>query len=374
MFWQGDALNSDSDPIAAVTAVDPTSAYAGLLAEDTMVWNEKHRVTIAAKGADVEAVLADLACRVRPPGEPVPAALLGTSAGGVFVRLVRMNEGAFHTNLKRAISSALDGVDIEHVHSTSRRSAESLNGQNLNRFMFEFPVFTVAALLGVPDGLLPEISACTGAFVKAVAPGAGEEDIAHGCQAVDGLHRILGPLLAAPASGSLICALRDACQAEGVADREVIIANAIGFLFQAHDAMAGLIGNTVVHLARDPALIDSARLCPTQIERIELDVSRQDPAVQNTRRFVAAGTEIGEAHLAQGEVVLVALAAANLADNDRTWSFGGGRHECPGQSLALAIASEGVRALLEAGMIPRQLPDPMQYLPLTNVRIPVFAE
>jgi cytochrome P450 len=54
----------------------------------------------------------------------------------------------------------------------------------------------------------------------------------------------------------------------------------------------------------------------------------------------------------------------------RIFTFGLGRHACPGQTIAAAIAAAAVERLVPAldGPI-----DGVAYRPLTNVRIPVFS-
>ncbi len=368
-------MNTTVDMIAAVTANEPNCAYASLLAEDSMTWSELHQVWIAAKGEDVESVLNDPACRVRPIAEPVPAGLRGTCAGDVFARLVRMNEGETHARMKRAVAVALDGQDVDRIRTLSRLHAETLATQrDLDRFLIEYPIFTVACLLGVPDEPLPEVVACTGAFVRAIAPGATEVDVTRGSSAADRLSLIFHEMLVNPSPDSLFAAVRNAFLENGIDDPDTLVANVIGFLFQTHDATAGLIGNTIVHLVRNPDASDATQPLRPQVGRIVRAVARADAAVHNTRRFVVGDTEINGVRLMDGEGVLVGLAAANLEGTDRDWSFGGGRHACPGESLAVTITAEGVLALIQGGVIPGRFSDEMRYRPLKNVRIPVFAE
>jgi cytochrome P450 len=168
----------------------------------------------------------------------------------------------------------------------------------------------------------------------------------------------------------MLDALRNALAAEGHEDVELAIANAIGLLFQAHDATAGLIGNTLVRLVREPSIARTRE----SVRRLVAEVARLDPAVHNTRRYALRDVCLGGVNIRQCDALIVSLAAANLADDQQSWSFGWGRHACPASAMASIIATEAVIAVCERGLLPDRLPEPVTYRPLGNVRIPVLAD
>jgi cytochrome P450 len=102
------------------------------------------------------------------------------------------------------------------------------------------------------------------------------------------------------------------------------------------------------------------------------EVLRHDPPVQNTRRFVAQAGTVAGREMREGDAVLVVLAAANRDPAAPLFSFGAGRHACPGQSLAATIARAGVEQALAAGVDPAPLAEGVSYRPSVNVRIPLF--
>jgi cytochrome P450 len=173
----------------------------------------------------------------------------------------------------------------------------------------------------------------------------------------------------------------------GIADPAAVVANAIGFMTQAYEATAGLIGNSLRALAARPGLRASVAANPAQLEAVIREVLRHDAPVQNTRRFLAADGVIGGQPMAAGDTVLVVLAAANhdAAANPRperfdearasrrTFTFGVGPHACPGETLAVSIARAGVESLLAHGLDLDALPARPAYQPSGNVRIPLFA-
>jgi cytochrome P450 len=185
-----------------------------------------------------------------------------------------------------------------------------------------------------------------------------------------------------PAGGllaTLARELRDAGRDEG----DVVLANAVGFLFQAHDATAGLIGNTLLALAGRPDLRD-----PDLLPQVLQEVLRCDPPVQNTRRFVVRDGLLLGRPVKSGDAILVVLAAANrdpaanpdpdrfdvFRQDRRLFTFGIGPHACPGETLAATIAQAGVEAMLRAGLDLEALAGSFTYRPSANGRIPIFSQ
>ncbi len=323
-----------SDPIAAVTHPDPYPYYADLAARMPLAWNAALGLWVAASAEAVTAVLTSDLCRVRPPAEPVPRAFLGSPAAEIFRHLVRMNDGPRHQALKPAVTATLTSLD---ARAEARRLAVNLDPHQVNDFAFRLPVYTVATLLGATLDALPTISRWVADFAPALAPGSTPDQVERGKEA----------------AGHLLGLFRSFLDVD-----DVILANHIGFLFQAHDATAGLIGNTLLALARRPE---------SQLPQLIQDVLRDDPPVQNTRRFVVQDGLVAGQPMKEGDAILVLLAAANRP-------FGTGSHACPGETLATTIAQIGVETLLQAGLDLEKLVASVTYRPSANVRIPIFGD
>jgi cytochrome P450 len=374
-------------PLAAVTHADPYPYYAALVANRPLGRDDSLGLWVAASAEAVTAVLTSERCRVRPVDEPVPRALLGSTVGGIFGRLVRMNDGPRHAALKPAVEAALADLDAARVraiadgwaHRIGNELAPVVDPRRLTEFMFALPASVTAEIIGVPARSVPAVASLVGPFVRALAPGADGETVRHGDEAA---RRLLDVAHALPAADGALTAMLGA----GV-DREAVLANAIGFLSQSYDATAGLTGNTLVALARSPQLRAIVRGTPGALPPIVAEVARHDAPVQNTRRFVAEDGVVGGAPVRAGDAILVVLAAANrdpAANPDparfdheraepRTFTFGLGPHACPGATLAVTIASAGVTYLLEAGMALDDLGARVTYRPSPNARIPTFG-
>lgn len=371
------------DPVAAVTHANPYPYYADLVRRAPLARDETLGLWVAASAEAVTAVLTSDLCRVRPPAEPVPRALLGSSAAEIFRSLVRMNDGPRHSALKQAVSATLGSLNDTSVAEPSREWARRLlTDRNLNDFAFQLPIYVVGHLLGVPDDRLPELSLWMGAFVPALAPGGLPEQVERGKETASLLLDLFRSLLSE--SGGLVSALAREARRAGE-DEEVIHANTIGFLFQAHDATAGLIGNTILALAERPEMRQRAIAGSNLLRQVLQEVLRYDPPIQNTRRFVARDGLVLGCPMKEGDAVLVLLAAANrdpavhpepdrfdpLREGRRLFTFGIGPHACPGEMLATTIALAGLESLLQSGIDFEQITENVTYHPSANARIPL---
>src|SRR5262249_19841298 len=142
-----------------------------------------------------------------------------------------------------------------------------------------------------------------------------------------------------------------------------------------HEATAGLIGATLVAIARGAPRAEAAALVR--------EAARHDPPVHTTRRFVARAGELAGRWVAEGDTILVLLAAANRdpaanPDPDRfdperrdpiCFTFGDGVHACPGQAIAHAIAEAAVAHVLDSGVDLTGLLRGVRYRPSHNVRV-----
>jgi cytochrome P450 len=225
--------------IAAATHPDPYPYYADLVEHRPLHRDDALGLWIAASAETVRAALTSEACRVRPEAEPVPRPLLGSHAGDIFGQLVRMTDGPGHLPVKLAVSGHLGsmnpGVIVQQGAACARRLADELeptrHADRLSDFAFRLPVYVVGSLLGFAPERLPELAAWTGDFVRGLSPASTSEQIDQGKAAASHLADAFGTLLGRPAV-------------------DAVVANRIGYLSQAYEATAGLIGNTIVALGR----------------------------------------------------------------------------------------------------------------------------
>ena len=376
--------------VAAAAHANPYPYYRRLLGGPELAFDPSLALWVASRASVIGEVMANVHCHVRPTGEPVPSAIAGTSAGAVFARMVRMNEGPFHAQAKRAIIEAMAALDAASTAQRSLGLASTLARRHgvpddaaITRWMVDLPTWVVADLLGFDEAGLPQVAQWTAAFVRCLSPLSTPQQLADASIAAQALGESIAALVENDAGHGLA---RRAAQL-GLPDRDALIANLVGLLSQTHEATAGLIGNCIVALLNQTGMQARLRADPRLAGAFVREVARCDPPVQNTRRFVTQPTTVAGVALQPGDVILLLLAAAggderahadagtfSLERADRTlYGFGQGRHACPGQDLAFIIATSAVQYLLS-------LPHPLAlqtltwtYAPSVNARLPRFS-
>jgi cytochrome P450 len=308
-----------------------------------------------------------------------------------------MNDGQKHGPMKGAVSSTLQVIDAnqaaEESHKWARLLADEIEPAahpgRLTDFAFQLPVYVVASLLGIPQEQLQQTAVWMSDFVRCLAPASSSEQIEQGKRAashlLDLLHTILG-IQEVERTGGLLDVLKHEARLVGCTDRDVVVANGIGLLSQAYEATAGLIGNTLLALARHQDVYEQLLAASDKLHLVIQEVLRYDPPIQNTRRYLSGSGVIAGEEMKEGDIVLVVLAAANWdpaanPDPERfdifrkarcLFTFGAGVHGCPGEIIAAIIARAGVEQLILSGVNLPHLAATVRYRPSVNARISLF--
>jgi cytochrome P450 len=385
-------MNEPSDPLAAATHPDPYPYYARLVAEQPLHRDVRLQTWVACSASAVTQVLISELCHVRPAHEPVPR-VLGESAAAIFQRLVRMNEGAAHARYKQAIVATIAALPRETLVAAARQRADALtrelqpqqNRAALTRFLRVLPVQTMARLLGVAESQIGEVGEWVAGFVGGIGPLASSADIEQGARAAAELLVLFQDMLVAERTcsrGSLFSAL---AANVGPDVDDVIVANGIGLMSQSYEATAGLIGNTLLALARRPALRAAVSAQPALLGAVIQRVLRADPPTQSTRRWVVRAGNVAGQQMQVGDAILVMLAAAgrdpsvnpspdDFAITDAGPSnFGAGIHLCPATHQAVLIAETAVAHLLSLEIELEGLTCCCRYRRSNHLRVPVFG-
>jgi cytochrome P450 len=385
------------DPIAAVSHPDPYPYYADVVASKPIYRDDTLGLWVASSATLVKAVLTSDICRVRPLQEPMPKALLGSPAASIFGHLVRWNDGERHGPCKQAVHASLQSIEerstIELAHKWARfllGESQPQTASRLQDFAFHLPVYVLASLLGIPQEELHHTALWVSEYVRGLAPASTPAQVEQGKVASRHLLDLFRALLSRHQAGldnSLLEGLALEAKRAGCAETEVIVANGIGFLSQAYEATAGLIGNTVVALASHRSVREQVAADPRLLRLVIEEVLRYDSPAQNTRRFLAQDGRIAGQAMQEGDGILVVLAAANrdpalnpnperfdmLRRDRHLFTFGAGPHACPGATLAALIAQAGVEQLMASGADLEQLGATVAYYPSVAVRIALLS-
>ena len=315
---------------------DPYSWYARMRVSRPFFFDEAINLWVVSGSYLVEQALLHPQLRVRPPAEPVPRALQERPAGEVFGQLVRMNDGDFHRRHRPEVEAHAGSFGAGDVAEAAEAATRDLVPRcDANALLSAIPVQAMARLLGVPEAALDRTVAWVQEFTQGIAAGASPEAMARADMAAQALME----------------------QGERAGLSRVRAANRIALMQQAQDATAGLLGNAVrAALTRD-AELDATSLV--------LKVARHDPAIHNTRRYAAAGLELGGEPIAAGQGFVLVL----VPDHP----FGAGAHACPGERIALQIAVSALRTLPAIAPLAQTFGAVRGYRPLPNARIPIFS-
>lgn len=380
--------------LAAPAHPNPYPFYADLATRAPFVRDEALQLWIAAGAGPVLAALTHPLARVRPLDQPIPPALRDTPVATIFGQLVRMRDDRARQPLRATLIASLDALRPLQIAERSAVLARVLAADAtsvspstwLSDFIWRLPVCVVASLLGAPEADLPQVATWLHDLVVCLRPNADPATVAPGSAAALELRAYVGELLTETQEALGLSELARAATRGGHDAHDAMVANAVGLLMQSYEATAGLIGNTVLALASRPDLQARVQARPGLLPPMLLDVLRFDPPIHNTRRFLAQDAQIAGHTVRAGDTVLVVLAAANYdptvnsdpapfdsgRTQSRSFSFGVGGHACPGEQLALGIATAGVRQILAFGPELKRMVEGTGYWPLPNARVPRF--
>jgi cytochrome P450 len=277
---------------------------------------------VVATAADVTAVLND-------PGAIVGFAPTDHPLAALQARMARFSDGADHAERRASCRRHLRRIDPADLRRAARaltreRIAGAARSDVMAAVARHVPVALLAAALGVAD--TDAAVQATRRLCLALAPPLDAGPIATG----DAEHR-LPALLDHTADGT---------------DDHVV--NAVALLFQAMDATAGLIGNTLLAAHRHAG----------GTEDLVSETARHDAPVHLTTRLAAAPLRVGGRTIPAGDRVVVLLAAASrdgrryprpdrfvAGRGARSFTFGAGPRACPGADHARALAAGVLDAL-----------------------------
>ena len=286
---------------------------------------------------------------VRPPDQPLPSTLDGRHFGLVYSQWLRMREDPARAGERRALEQALASLSLECVQDQVRLQARQGLAQGWDAWQWSSLPASLAALLGLPMGSAlaqGQLRQQLQSLALALRPDAGKRELDAADAACEALCQGLGSQGPAPLWRALQVQPLNAA------------AQALGLLWQSHEAGAALLGQALLAgPGSDTELLRHAQ-CPG--------------AIQHTRRWTLRACELGGTALARGAALLLIL-ASETPEQGAGLAFGHGRHQCPGQELALTLARGALREAAIArteGWAPPLAPTASGHHALAHARVP----
>jgi cytochrome P450 len=298
-----------------------------------------------------------------------------------------------HTRLRGLLNKAFTPRRAERMRPVAREIAEELVRELVARGEAEFvadfaqrlPIQVIARTIGVPRSddraFAGWIAALAPVFGIAISREAGER----AARAAEELQAFCNELIDAKRKQPGDDLLTALIAAEAAGDRlslpelrSIIVA----LLFAGHDTTRSLLASGMKLLIDHPEVFDAIGREPDLAEPAVEEMLRLEPPIYMTMRKAFASFEQRGVPIAEGDVVVLAVAAANrdpavFPDPDafdlhrqrsRILSFGQGRHFCVGNHLARLEAQEATRAICAGLRAPRLTIERAGWVPMAGVR------
>lgn len=276
-----------------------------------------------------------------------------------------------HTRLRMLVSKAFTPRVIEQLRPRIQSIADDLldavqdkgTMDLIDGYAFPLPITVITDMLGVPIADQDKFRVWSNTIVSGSGvwgSGPTEEQIAAAQAFIDYLRAFFAEKRANPGD-DLTSALIQAEEAGDTLSEEELYAMIFLLLIAGHETTVNLIGNGMLALLQHPDQMALLRSNPGLIKPAIEELLRYEPPVEtSTGRFASEDIEIGGTLISKGEIVMVAIAAANrdperftnpdMLDITRTpnpnLSFGKGIHYCLGAPLARLEGEIAINTLL----------------------------
>jgi cytochrome P450 len=275
-----------------------------------------------------------------------------------------------HTRLRRLVSKAFTARRVEGLRPRVQEITDALldritprgSAELVGEFALPLPVTVIGELLGVPEAERDRFRSWTDEMLdRPFDPGS---DMARVTAARERMHGYLADLVAtkrAHPADDLLTDLVEATDEGERLDAQELLAMTFLLLIAGYVTTVSLIGNGTLALLRHPDQLARLRADPSLVPQAVEELLRFDgPVNPGLTRYALEDLEIGGVPIPRGDMVLLAIAAADR-DPDRFpapdrldvgsadpghLAFGHGVHYCLGAPLARLEGQVAFTALL----------------------------
>ncbi|MFF8863242.1 cytochrome P450 [Streptomyces sp. NPDC015139] len=348
---------------------DPHTVYARLRAEGPVHRiripgaDESHQPWLVVGYGEARAALADP--RLAKDATKIDAAFFDEELIGKHMLLADPPQ---HTRLRGLVTRAFTMRRVEALRPRVQRITDDLLDEMLphgradlvESLAYPLPITVICELLGVPEMDRAEFRKMS---TEVVAPSGPQAEYDAVVRLAEYLTELIDDKSRTGPTGDLLSDLIRTTAEDG--DRlspGELRGMAFLLLIAGHETTVNLIGNGVLALLTHPDQLALLRVDMSLLDGAIEEMLRYDGPVENaTFRFAAEPLEIGGTHIAQGDQVVIGLAAAQRdgsrhTDPDRfdirrepraNLAFGHGLHYCLGAPLARLEARTAIGSLLE---------------------------
>jgi cytochrome P450 len=275
-----------------------------------------------------------------------------------------------HTRLRRLVSKAFTARRVEGLRPRVEEITDALldrisprgNADLVADFGLPLPITVIGELLGIPEADRDRFREWTDEMLdRPFDPGS---DLALVAAARERMHGYLADLVAAKRARPADDLLSDLVEATDEGERldaQELLAMTFLLLIAGYVTTVSLIGNGTLALLRQPEQLDRLSADPSLVPQMVEELLRFDgPVNPGLTRFALEDLEIGGVRIPRGDMVMLAIAAADrdprrFPDPDRLdvgaadrghLAFGHGLHYCLGAPLARLEGQVAFTALL----------------------------
>jgi cytochrome P450 len=265
-------------------------------------------------------------------------------------------EGAPHTRYRKAVSGLMSPKAVAALRGQLERTITGLLNELepgeldiVERYCTRLPVAVLSDIMGAPDQFSGVVSPSLDLGVSWKQYRQGQKGVAD----------FMAWLAAQPRGDNLISQLMEAAEAH-LPDTEFrgVAALTLG----GFESAANLMASGIRALLDHPEQLDTLRRRPEVWPNAVDETLRLESPVQFTARRAVRDTDIGSRHLKRGDLVLIYIGAVNRDPSvfsdphrfnverpnaGRHLTFSGGRHMCPGKTLARALGEYGLQIFFD---------------------------
>lgn len=292
----------------------------------------------------------------------------GPDQQNIFVHNMLFSDPPDHRRLRGLVQKAFTPRLIEgmrsHIQEIADDLLDNLNSQDkmnlIDEFAFPLPIIVISEILGVPLEDQDKFRLWSNSIIDATSAEHSEVFEKHAQEFIDYLNAWFAKVREQPGDDLISQLVVAEESGEQLTEKELLGVVAL-LIIAGHETTVNLIGNGVLALLEHPEQRDLLIKQPELIHNAVEEMLRYNGPVEfSTSRWASEDIEFHGHHIAEGEIVIVALDSANrdeakfkdadvfdiTREKSAHLAFGKGIHLCLGAPLARLEGEIAINTLL----------------------------